>query len=45
MLQFLALPTVNVTYPDDQVMGQSLTLQCNVTTVRGINSRGVFSVG
>ena len=33
------LPTVNVTSPDDQTVGQSLTLQCEVTTVRGITSR------
>ena len=33
------LPTVNVTSPDDQIVGQSLTLQCEVTTVRGITSR------
>ena len=32
-------PTVNVTAPNTQTVGQSLTLQCNVTTVRGITSR------
>ena len=32
-------PTVNVTRFDTQIVGQSLTLQCNVTTVRGITSR------
>ena len=32
-------PTVSVTAPDNQTVGQSLTLQCNVTTVRGITSR------
>ena len=32
-------PTVNVTAPDTQAVGQSLTLQCEVTTVRGITSR------
>ena len=31
-------PIVNVTISDDQIVGQSLTLQCNVTTVRGITS-------
>ena len=29
-------PTVSVTAPNTQTVGQSLTLQCNVTTVRGI---------
>ena len=32
-------PTVSVTAPDTQTVGQSLTLQCEVTTVRGITSR------
>ena len=32
-------PTVNVTTPNTQTVGQSLTLQCEVTTVRGISSR------
>ena len=32
-------PTVSVTAPDTQTVGQSLTLQCVVTTVRGITSR------
>jgi len=32
-------PTVNVTAPNTQIVGQSLTLECNVTTVRGITSR------
>ena len=31
-------PTVSVTAPDTQTVGQSLTLQCEVTTVRGITS-------
>ena len=31
-------PTVNVTTPNTQTVGQSLTLQCEVTTVRGISS-------
>ena len=32
-------PTVNVTALNNQTVGQSLTLQCEVTTVRGITSR------
>ena len=32
-------PTVTVTAPINQIVGQSLTLQCEVTTVRGITSR------
>ena len=32
-------PTVTVTVPNTQTVGQSLTLQCEVTTVRGITSR------
>ena len=32
-------PTVNVTAPITQAVGQSLTLQCEATTVRGITSR------
>ena len=32
-------PTVSVTSPNNQTVGQSLTLQCAVTTVRGITSR------
>ena len=32
-------PTVNVTTLNDQTVGQSLTLQCEVTAVRGITSR------
>ena len=32
-------PTVSVTAPNTQTVGQSLTLQCEVTTVRGITSR------
>ena len=30
---------VNVTAPNTQIVGQSLTLECSVTTVRGITSR------
>ena len=33
------LPVVNVTALNNQTVGQSLTLQCEVTTVRGITSR------
>ena len=32
-------PTVSVTNVSTQTVGQSLTLQCEVTTVRGITSR------
>ena len=32
-------PTVNATAPNTQTVGQPLTLQCEVTTVRGITSR------
>ena len=32
-------PNVSVSAPNTQTVGQSLTLQCNVTTVRGITSR------
>ena len=32
-------PIVNVTAINNQTVGQSLTLQCEVTTVRGITSR------
>ena len=47
MLKLLALcvfyavptPAVSVTAPNTQTVGQSLTLQCEVTTVRGITSR------
>ena len=31
-------PNVIVTAPNTQTVGQSLTLECNVTTVRGITS-------
>ena len=33
------IPNVTVTAPNNQTVGQSLTLQCNVTTVGGITSR------
>ena len=32
-------PTVTVTTSNTQLLSQSLTLECNVTTVRGITSR------
>ena len=32
-------PSVTITAPNTQTVGQSLTLTCNVTTVRGITSR------
>ena len=32
-------PNISVTAPNTQIVGQSLTLQCSVTTVRGITSR------
>ena len=32
-------PNVTVTAPNTQIVGQSLTLECSVTTVRGIISR------
>ena len=32
-------PTVSVTAPKNQTVGQSLIVQCEVTTVRGITSR------
>ena len=32
-------PTVSATAPNTQTVGQPLTLQCEVTTVRGITSR------
>ena len=31
--------TVNVTAPNTQIVGQLLTLECSVTTVRGITNR------
>ena len=40
ILFYITVPTPNVTItaPNTQTVGQSLTLQCNVTTVRGITS-------
>ena len=39
ILNLVPTPTVSVTAPNTQTVGQSLTLQCEVTTVRGITSR------
>ena len=40
MFPFLVpTPNVNVIAPSTQTVGQSITLQCEVTTVRGITSR------
>jgi len=41
MYSFNTVPTpnVNVTVLNTQIVGQSLTLECSVTTVRGITSR------
>ena len=38
---YISVPTPNVTVtaPNTQTVGQPLTLQCEVTTVRGITSR------
>ena len=38
LISLVPLPTVNVTALSNQTVGQSLTLQCEVTTVRGITS-------
>ena len=38
-MNLVPTPTVSVTAPNIQTVGQSLTLQCEVTTVRGITSR------
>ena len=38
LLFLVPTPTVSVTAPNTQTVGQSLTLQCEVTTVRGITS-------
>ena len=35
----VSTPNVSVTAPNTQIVGQSLTLQCEVTSVRGITSR------
>ena len=39
MLNTAPTPDVNVTAPNTQSVGQSLTVECSVTTVRGITSR------
>lgn len=39
MFAVVPIPTVNVTVPKAQIVGQSLTLKCSGTTVRGITSR------
>ena len=39
MFSIVPTPTVSVTAPNTQTVGQSLTLQCEVTAVRGITSR------
>ena len=41
MCKTFAVSTLNVsvTAPNTQIVGQSLTLQCEVTTVRGVTSR------
>ena len=38
-IPLVPIPSVTIYAPDNQIVGQSLTLQCNVTTVRGITSR------
>ena len=38
-MHLVPTPVVIVTAPNSQTVGQSLTLQCEVTTVRGITSR------
>ena len=35
----VSIPAINVIAPNTQIVGQPLTLQCEVTTVRGITSR------
>jgi len=39
MLFLVPLPSVVLTAPSTQIVGQSLTLECSITTVRGITSR------
>jgi len=38
-ISLVPVPSVIVNIPTNQTVGQSLTLECNVTTVRGIISR------
>ena len=35
----VSIPSVNAAAPNTQIVGQSLTLECSVTTVRGITNR------
>ena len=35
----VSTPSINLTVPNTQIVGQSLTLECSVTIVRGITSR------
>ena len=35
----VAVPSISIPIPSTQIVGQSLTLECSVTTVRGITSR------
>ena len=39
LFNLVPTPTVSVTALNTQIVGQSVTLQCEVTTVRGITSR------
>ena len=39
VFSLVPLPSVVLTAPNTQIVGQSLTLECSVTTVRGITSR------
>jgi len=39
MFYLVPLPSVALTAPSTQIVGQSLALECSVTTVRGITSR------
>jgi len=39
IISIVSTPNVSVTAPSNQIVGQSLTLQCSGTTVRGITSR------
>ena len=39
ILNVVPTPTIHITAPDTQIVGQSLKLECSVTTVRGITSR------
>ena len=39
MIYVVPNPSVSIIAPSSQIVGESLTLQCNVTTVRGITSR------